>query len=92
MRMSIWLETHGGFAVTKGGAEIPFGARKPRMLLGLFAVARRRTMTSQRLTALLREDNDAELGRISLPQTLTRIRGVVGDGGTMAGQRSSAWP
>ena len=78
--MGLRLEILGGFAITRDGAKVPLGARKPRILLGLLAVARRRTMTRQRLAALLWEDSDAEQGRVSLRQALAQIRRVGGDG------------
>ncbi|MGK7653950.1 AAA family ATPase [Roseovarius sp. B08] len=78
--MSLRLECLGGFAMTRDGAKVPLSARKPRMLAGLLAVARHRTMTRQRLAALLWEDSDAEQARVSLRQALAQIRRAGGDG------------
>ena len=78
--MSLRLECLGGFAMTRDGAKVPLSARKPRLLAGLLAVARHRTMTRQRLAALLWEDSDADQARVSLRQALAQIRRAGGEG------------
>lgn len=78
--MTLWLEFLGGFAMSRNGARIPLSARKARMLLGLLAAARRRTMPRQRLASLLWEASDGEQARVSLRQSLSQIRCAAGDG------------
>ena len=78
--MGLRLECLGGFAMTQDGERVALSARKPRMLAGLLAVARRRTISRQRLAALLWEDSDGEQARVSLRQALAQIRRAAGDG------------
>lgn len=78
--MNLWLEFLGGFAMTRDGAPIPLSARKARILLGLLASARHRTMPRHRIAALLWEARDAEQSRGSLRQSLAQIRRTAGEG------------
>lgn len=78
--MGLRLECLGGFAMTQDGERVALSPRKPRMLAGILAVARRRTMSRQRLAALLWEDSDGEQARVSLRQALAQIRRAAGDG------------
>ncbi len=66
--------------MTRDGARVPLSARKPRMLVGLLAMARHRTMPRQRIAALLWEASDTDQARVSLRQALARIRRAGGDG------------
>ncbi|OWU69007.1 AAA family ATPase [Marinibacterium profundimaris] len=75
-----WLEALGGLALARGGAEVPLSARKARVLLGLLAAARRRTLPRARAAALLWEASDAAQARISLRQALAQIRRAGGAG------------
>ncbi|MDM8167650.1 AAA family ATPase [Roseovarius sp.] len=78
--MEFRLECLGGFAMTRDGDRVALSARKPRLLAGLLAVARRRTMSRQRLAALLWEHSDSDQARASLRQALLQIRRAGGDG------------
>ncbi|WP_164182543.1 AAA family ATPase [Salipiger sp. PrR002] len=78
--MELWLECLGGLALSRDGTPIALSARKARMLLGLLAAARRRSMSRARLAALLWETSDAEQARVSLRQASAQIRRACGEG------------
>ena len=71
--MEFRLECLGGFAMTRDGDRVALSARKPRLLAGLLAVARRRTMSRQRLAALLWDHSDSDQARASLRQALLEV-------------------
>ncbi|WP_370316032.1 AAA family ATPase [Sagittula sp.] len=78
--MKLWLDCLGGCALSRDGAPAALPARKARMLLGLLATARRRTMPRMRLAALLWEASDGDQARVSLRQALAQIRRSAGEG------------
>ncbi|MBY6002331.1 AAA family ATPase [Salipiger bermudensis] len=78
--MQLWIECLGGLTLLREGAPVPLRARKARILLGLLAAARRRSMPRGRLAALLWEESDAEQARVSLRQAVAQIRRAGGEG------------
>ena len=78
--MALRLECLGGFAMNRDGAPVRVSARKARMLLGILAASRNRTLPRARLAAILWETGDSEQARTSLRQAIAQIRRAAGDG------------
>lgn len=66
--------------MARDGDDVHLSARKARILLGLLACTRNRTMPRQRIASILWEIGDAEQARVSLRQALAQIRRAGGDG------------
>ena len=72
--MDWWIDCFGTFVLSREGTGVPIKGRKAQILLGLLAVARHRTISRSRLSALLWERSGVDGARTSLRQTLMQLR------------------
>ncbi len=76
--MAWWIECLGSFGLRRDGDPVALPSRKAQAMLGLLAVARQRSLPRARVAATLWERSDADGARVSLRQSLARIRKAAG--------------